>query len=381
MSWRKTKLHKGGRFKIIFKDTPFVKYADENGVVYLSQNFYHHNPNKLRAFGYSVSQWQDETGKIYALDNILTDTTYSRFVLTSDVVLTPVYTLNEEDLGDGTVTPVWNFGLPDSTVLFDNFKGTCWFVKPELYNSYYCDIAMACDATNGLIHNNGRTADGNAIVKAGTRFRLPSRYGTVYTLVTTEELTATTIAGRTDYTKGMAGINHTSTLAYCNSTTDSIDIVVGEDIHLVSISASYPGGDTTPTWIPNTNVAGAVFNIPLTRCDDAHVSGNNLLKVSNGTEVADRTKYFFRKTSNNIYAFHLDNDGRTISEGEIYLEYDTFTDPKLLFLNANDALVNSINNTSSGNPDNKTQKVFKKGRLYILNSDGSIYTLDGVRIK
>ena len=39
-------------FKFIFKGTPFVKYADENGVIVVPANYYHHKYEKLRAFGY-----------------------------------------------------------------------------------------------------------------------------------------------------------------------------------------------------------------------------------------------------------------------------------------------------------------------------------------
>ncbi len=590
-----------GRFKVIFKDTPFVKYAGENGVIYLGQNFYHHIPDMMRAFGYSVKKWVDEENKEYLVDDIPTDTIVSRYVLTKDVVLTPVYSLNEEDLGDGTVTPTWNFAYPDSIANFNQFKGVCNFVKAERYNSFFCDINMVCDATNGMIDNEGRTAEGNAIVKAGTRFRLPSRYGTIYTLVTAEALSSTTIASRTDYMQGMEGTNHTATLHYNNSTTDSIDIIIGEDIHLVSISASYPGGDTTPTWIANTNVAettigtlsksgaagallydltdimvcgglnitasaadsltsqiemteekdegkyvsvgfdvakgfsfkltnasvpvklegagmtgkvelvmtdergnqldtlyanvtsdsliydtlmnvakptetyfyghvtlkvyvygaaatfrlggditmygeicetvtcgegkewatyvaktpidkdgvallqidcfeivgvyekrtiitptaieeihqgtpllihtdvpGAIFNIPLTRCDDAYIQGNNLLRVSDGTETADRLKYFFRKEGD-LYAFFHDNDGRIIPEGEVFLEYDTFNEPRILFLTYKEAL--GIDDIPLEPTAKKPQKIFKSGQLYILNPDGTVYTFDGARIR
>ena len=38
-------------FKFIFEGTPFVKYADANGVIYMGPNFYCHKFDKLRAFG------------------------------------------------------------------------------------------------------------------------------------------------------------------------------------------------------------------------------------------------------------------------------------------------------------------------------------------
>ena len=588
-------------FKVIFAGTPFYKHAGLKNIVYLSQNYYHHRPDQVRAFGYSVSGWNGDDGKFYAVDNIPTDTTFTMIKLTRDMVLTPVYELNEEDLGDGTVTPVWEFGYPDSIVVFDNYKDKCSFVKPVLYNSYYCDINMTCDATEGLIHNIDRKVNGNAIVKKGTRFTLPSRYGTVYTLRTKEELSTTTIAGRTDYESTWQADTITTSLKYWNSQTDSIEIVIGEDITLFSISASFPGGDTTPEWTPNlkiaetsigtrlktgesgcllydmsditnngnliitpsavdslssqiemtvskearrymsvsfqvaegfsfkpsnislplrlegsgtagkveiiisdergnqidtlinnhksgvlvldtlmnksklqevylygkvtlrwyvygaaaqyrlgapiqvygeicetvtcgegnnwatyvtktpidkdgmallqidvfdvvgvrekevlitkiameeipmgipvllhTDVAGAIYNIPLTRCDDAFEPGNSLLKISDGNAIADRLKYFFRK-ENNVYAFHMDNDGRVIPEGDVYMEYDTFYDPPMLYLSKED-VPTGVEHINSSRFVHKTTKVIKNGQVYVLKPDGSVYTLDGERV-
>lgn len=588
-------------FKVIFDGTPFYKHAGLRNLVYLTQNYYHHRSDQVRAFGYSVSGWNGDDGKFYAVDNIPTDTTFTKIKLTHDMVLSPVYVLNEEDLGDGTVTPVWEFGYPDSMVVFNNFQGKCSFVKPVLYNSYYCDINMTCDATEGLIHNIGRTTEGNAIVKKGTRFTLPSRYGTVYTLRTREPLSATTIAGRTDYESTWQADTLLTSLRYWNSQTDSIEIVIGEDISLFSISASFPGGDTTPEWTPNlkiaetsigtrlktgesgcllydmsditnngnlvitpsavdsltsqiemtlkknaqrymsvsfqvaegfsfkptdisiplklegsgtagtveiiisdergnkidtlianhkagilvldtlmnksklqevylygkitlkwyvygatakyrlgapihiygeicetvtcgegnnwatyvtktpidkdgmallqidvfdvvgvrekdllitkiameeipmgipvllhTDVAGAIYNIPLTRCDDAFEPGNSLLKISDGTDIADRVKYFFRK-QNNVYAFHMDNDGHVIPEGDVFLEYDTFYDPPMLYLSKED-VPTGVEGVSSDHFVRKTTKVLKNGQVYIMKPDGSVYTLDGERV-
>ena len=74
-------------------------------------------------------------------------------------------------------------------------------------------------------------------------------------MVTKDELSATTIADSTvtSIIKTLdAQGNHVSTLFYNASDNDSIQIVVGEDLRLVSISASYPGGDNVLTWLPDT---------------------------------------------------------------------------------------------------------------------------------
>ena len=591
-------------YKVIFAGTPFVKYAGTGNIVYLTQNFYHHIPDHQRAFYYSVDGWNDESGKLYAVDNLPNDTIYSTIKLTRDMVLKPHYVLNEEDLGDGTVNPSWEFGMPDSIVCFNNYQGKCSFVKPELFNSFYVDINMTCDATQGGINNHERSQEGNAIVKSGTRFTLPSRYGCSYKMVTTKPIKATTIAGRTDYTTTREQALYAATLPYYNSQTDSIDIIVGEDIELVRIVASYPGGDTTPAWTPNLNTAeatigtqlkgggagsllfglsditnnghlritpsavdslssqievptykdeqaymsvsfqvadgfafkptcaslplrlegagksgqvymvlsdergnqldtlftsvtsdsllcdtllnkatakgtevyfygkvtlkwyvygapakyrlgapiniygeicetitcgpgntwatyvtktpidkdgmallaidvyevtgvyekrvyinkttleeipqgdpvllhtdepGAIFNIPLTRCDDAYESGNNLLRVSDGKVVSDRTVYRFQRQNGN-YLFRLVNDLSLLPEGEVYLDYDSMTDPEFLYIGREDAPTD-INGIVISTIGTETVKVLRNGRLHILKPDGKLYTVDGVQQK
>ena len=239
-------------FKFIFKGTPFVKYADENGVIVRPSNYYHHKYEKLRAFGYSLQSWTGSDGKTYLPDNIVTDTIVVRDTLTADVVLTPNFVLNEEDLGDATVTTLWEFGIPDSVATFRNFQDICSFVKPTLYNSYYIDMNMKINATEGWIDNVKSGAEGYAEVGAGVRFNVPARYGSIYQMVTKAPMALTTIADSTTYkTTVDANGNYVSTLFYYESTKDSIDIVVGEDIQLVSVSASYPGGDNYLSWTPN----------------------------------------------------------------------------------------------------------------------------------
>ena len=241
-------------YKFIFKGTPFVKYADNDGVIIVPANYYHHKYEKLRSFGYSLQTWTGSNGKTYRPDNIVTDSIVTRDTLTADVILTPNFVLNEEDLGDATVTALWEFGLPDSVALFSNFQDVFSFVKPTLYNSYYIDMNMKIDATQGWIDNELCAGEGYAEVGAGTKFTVPARYGTIYTMVTKDALSATTIADSTTYkTTTDANGNHVATLYYYESSKDSIDIVMGEDIRLISVSASYPGGDNYMSWTPNMN--------------------------------------------------------------------------------------------------------------------------------
>ena len=239
-------------YKFIFKGTPYVKYADDNGVITIPANYYHHKYEKLRSFGYTLKSWSGSNGKTYLPDNIVTDTIVTRDTLTSDVIMTPNFVLNEEDLGDATVTSLWEFGLPDSVALFRNFQDVCTFVKPTLFNSYYIDMNMTIDAREGWIDNELSGSEGYAEVGAGTKLLLPARYGTIYTMVTKDALSATTIADSTSYKTTIdPDGNYVSTLFYYESTKDSIAIVMGEDIRLISVSASYPGGDNYMSWTPS----------------------------------------------------------------------------------------------------------------------------------
>lgn len=142
-----------GNHKFIFYGTPFVKYADSCGVITIPSNYYHHKYEKLRSFGYTLQSWTGSNGKTYLPDNNVSDAIVTRDTLTSDVILMPNFVLNEEDLGDATVTTLWEFGLPDSVALFRNFQNVCSFVKPTLYNSYYIDMNMKIDASEGWIDN------------------------------------------------------------------------------------------------------------------------------------------------------------------------------------------------------------------------------------
>ena len=247
-------------YKFIFKGTPYVKYANADGTIYMGANFYNHKFEKLRAFGYTVASYTGSNGKTYLVDNSPDAVHIVKDTLTADVVMTPNYVLNESDLGDATVTPVWDFDKPDSVALFRNFQEKCCFVKPTWFDSNYIDMNMSCDASNGWIDNEHAKTLGYAEVGAGTKFTLPARYGTVYRMVTKEALSATTIADSTStsFRKSVDSMgNQVATLFYNESDNDSIHIVVGEDIKLISISASYPGGDNVLTWLPDTTANNA----------------------------------------------------------------------------------------------------------------------------
>ena len=242
-------------FKFIFKGTPFVKYANAQGHIYTGCNAYFHRGDKQRAFGYSVSMFVRSLGDTIRPDNVPYDTLYIRKdTLKSDVEITPIYTLSESDLGDVTATVTWDFTHPDSIGLFRNYQGICAYPSPTFMESTYPDLNMTIDATRGWIDNEHRLKIGDTQVGTGTRLKVPARYGTTYKVVTRGELFATTIADSTTYKKSIdTDGNHVATLLYYESDNDSIDIVIGEDIELLKVSASYPGGDNILEWTPEMN--------------------------------------------------------------------------------------------------------------------------------
>ena len=288
-----------GNHKFIFYGTPFVKYADSCGAITIPSNYYHHKYEKLRSFGYTLQSWTGSNGKTYLPDNNVSDAIVTRDTLTSDVILTPNFVLNEEDLGDATVTTLWEFGLPDSVALFSNFQNVCSFVKPTLYNSYYIDMNMKIDASEGWIDNELCYNEGYAEVGAGTKFRLPARYGTIYKMVTKDALSSTTIADSTSYKTTIDDNgNYIATLFYYESSKDSIDIVMGEDIRLISVSASYPGGDNYMSWTPDMKTdQDAIITVSKSGLVTARLGGDieNPLKkdilIINGVEVTQLTVY------------------------------------------------------------------------------------------
>lgn len=240
-------------YKLIFKDTPFVKYADANGIVYLGANFYHYTA-PTNQYGASVVAWKTEAGTEHPVDNNPNDSIVSMMTLQGDSIMTPVYEANDDDLGDACGLATWSFAHADSTLLFANFKGVCHYMQPTDLKAAYVDVGMVCDATNGLIDNSQRLGMGNTRVDAGTRFRLPCLYGTVFTLVGTNDFTATTIDGKAPQ-RGRQGELFTASLTVLDVFKDSIDILMGEDQYLVSISANYPGGYTNMKWLPAVGTA------------------------------------------------------------------------------------------------------------------------------
>lgn len=273
-------------FKLVFEGTPFVKYADRNGYVYIGANFYHYTGPKNGAYGTSVSSWtvKGATNKTFNVDNVPNDTTFTRDTLKADLILTPTYVDNSGDLGDATATAVWSFAYPDSVPLFRQFKSTCHYVQPTNFNGSYTDVCMVIDASQGMLDNELRQGKGNTLVKAGTRFRLPVLYGSVYKLAGSSAFSATTINGEAPVL-GTEGELHTATLDVTDPKKDSIDIVIGEDQYIKYISASYPGGHTTLTWGTNIKTEESTIGT----ASKAGEAGNVVWKMSDITNVGGLT--------------------------------------------------------------------------------------------
>lgn len=254
------------RKKLTFKGSPLVRYADKNGVVNITQNYYNYDYVKVKAFGNTVQSWTGSNGKIYLVDNLLQDNMVTTEKLTADVEMVPTTAYNEEDMGDNTVTVTWRFDLPDSMALFRNHHGEGAkfpYVMPTEFASYYIDVAMTIDATNGLISNDLRKAQGNTFVGKGTKLTVPARYGATYKLLTTKQLSEVSLEGSKDFIHSKVGNNYLASMQYYRTDLDSLVIDIGEDIELIYLEAAYPGGDNELMVRPTVNKAESTITTQL----------------------------------------------------------------------------------------------------------------------
>ncbi len=270
-------------YKVIFAGTPFFKYADKRNIVTLGANFYHHRA-PTGQYGATVEGWTTESGTKYLVDNNPNDTAMTRIKLEADSVLIPVYVANDDDLGDACGVATWSFAHADSTLLFDHFKGQCVYVAPTDLKAAFVDVAMAIDATEGFIDNSEWLGTGTTRVDTGTRFRLPSLYGTIITIVGTQEFTATTIDGKAPVKSMQDGL-YTASLSIEDAIKDSVDIVIGENQYLVAISANYPGGYTQMTWQPNIGEASDVITTVGKSANGGTIVSNQSDIMVNGLKV------------------------------------------------------------------------------------------------
>ena len=254
------------RKKLTFKGSPLVRYADSNGVVNITQNYYNYDYVKVKAFGNTVQSWTGSNGKIYLVDNLLQDNQVTTEKLTADMEMVPTTAYNEEDMGDNTVTVTWRFDLPDSMALFRNEHGTGAkfpYVMPTEFASYFIDVAMTIDATNGLVSNDLRKAQGNTFVGKGTKLTVPARYGATYKLLTTKQLSEVSLEGSKDFIHSKVGNNYLATMQYYRTDLDSLVIDIDEDIELIYVEAAYPGGDNELMVRPTVNKAESTITTQL----------------------------------------------------------------------------------------------------------------------
>lgn len=129
----------------------------------------------------------------------------------------------------------------------------------------------------------------------------------------------------------------------------------------------------------NTAQPGAVYNSPLTRADDS-MTQNSILFVSDGTVTGDKTRYVFAQNGT-AYSFNMVPEGDVIPKGDVYLEWETFTEPQYLYLNQNDVptgitTIDITRKLATG----ETYTIMRNGRMYIVKPDGSVYNLSGARV-
>lgn len=252
-------------YKFIFEGTPYVRYANEMGYATLLQNLYHNDFISEKGTSHTVDYWMGSNGKRYDVDRTPTDNLYVNELLTGDVILSPHYVLSGKSIGDSTVIVNWRFDQPATGLLLRNMKERAPFVQTTVVEGQYTDIAMTIDATHGCIdnYNNGNWNKPSipAVVSAGTRLRLPSTYGTCFRILSTEALSAnTTIAGKNDFVQSQLPDGSYQSLLYCYSANDTVDLNIGDETHLISVAAMYPGARNTLVWRPSVRTAEPVIS-------------------------------------------------------------------------------------------------------------------------
>ena len=244
--------------KLTYKGSPLVRYADSKGVVDITQNYYNYSYQMERAFGYTVKSWTGSNGTNYLVDNLMLPGKLTSVTLTEDMEMTPVAALSEEDMGDNTVTVSWRFDDPEKKGLFRNHHGAGArfpYVQPTQFSSYFIDVVMTIDATEGLITNDLRKAEGNTFIGKGTKLTVPAKYGATYKLLTTRKLSNVNIAGSDDFTFTNVGQNSLATMYYYRTDIDSVVVEINEDIELIYFEATYLGGDNSMMIRPAMNKA------------------------------------------------------------------------------------------------------------------------------
>ena len=176
--------------------------------------------------GYTLTAWTDGTNQYKAGDEI---------TLAEDITLTPVFAANEVTLADRTSTVHLEWPLGEASgagkINYQGNKGVV--VCQTIVNEKKIDVKMDIDATSGKINNVGR-GDKWAQVNAGTKFTIPSCKGAYFTTEGYENITTTTIDGKTGYTPGQ-NIEYTVT-----SNAETIDIVIGDGKYYSIVKIDLP---------------------------------------------------------------------------------------------------------------------------------------------
>ena len=141
-------------FKYVFKGTPFVKYANAKGEIYVGCNAYFHRGDKARAFGYSLMSFQrSDTNQAELPDNVPYDTLYIKKVRCSTIFSSRLLPLLRPMLWR---LSVWSLStktssgcLTDSKLLLRKMEGAF----PEVNDSAsfwpvpWCSVLTSCSST------------------------------------------------------------------------------------------------------------------------------------------------------------------------------------------------------------------------------------------
>lgn len=219
---------------------PTAITEDEGTEITIPQNF------TLYAEGKTLTGWAEGSGATYAPGQKIT--------LQGDMVLTPVFSDNEWNIGEQQepVTVKFDFqkknGAPN--VQWQNQDNLVW-VAQATAGDKTIDVAAKFSTNPGKFNNSNW--DDWCQINEGTTFTIPSAKGAVVSVEAYNALTDLTIDGQNDYTSG-------KTISYTvQNTAETVDVVFAkEGSYYRYIQVVLPKVEKSTAGMVFDNVAGTV---------------------------------------------------------------------------------------------------------------------------
>ena len=208
--------------------------------------------NILYKEGYTLTGWNDGT-TTYAVGGNYT-------VTDKDVVFTPVFTANEENLGmrNAAVTVNWglsvNNGAPNVTWQSSNYN---YLVAQASVNGETQDFAAKIKNGKYAPSNNGSTT---AQVNDGTTFTIPAVKGMTITMTCTSDTPGANVSASDLVASPMSVSGSTLTYTYDGTASELTITIAGNKQYYSMLSVDYPAPEAS-----NLSIVGGyeTINLPV----------------------------------------------------------------------------------------------------------------------